>query len=38
MYSIGFFFFCLGDLTTRKVEWEIRSVYGRLMDNPGELA
>ena len=38
MYFMRFFPCHLGDLVTRTGEWEIWSVSGRLLDNPGELA
>ena len=37
MYFERFNLFCLGDLVTRTGEREIRSVSGRLPDNPLEL-
>ena len=38
MYFMGFTLFCPGDLVTHTGEWEIRSVSGKLPDNPKELA
>ena len=38
MYFMGFYLFCAEDLVTSTGERDIRSVSGRLPDNPGELA
>ena len=38
MYFMCFHLYCAGDLVTRMGDWEIQVVFGKLPDNPGELA